>query len=86
MARDEDLSVIDWTNVFEAFCRQDDDCSRFSVKFTSKGGHSPKKSGPRLFVKILVNEEWVGLLDETFPYPLAVSGTWNMPWSSRHLP
>jgi hypothetical protein len=77
MAHDDDLSVLDWTNVFEAFCRQDDDLFSFLGQVRVEGRTLTEEERIQAFCDILVNEQWADLLNESFPYPLAVSGTWE---------
>ena len=35
MVEDDELSVIDWTNAFETFCRQEDDLFSFLWEYAA---------------------------------------------------
>jgi hypothetical protein len=74
---DEEFSVIDWANVFEAFCRQENDLFSFLGQVHVKGRTLTEDERTRAFCDILADERWADLLCEGFPFPLVQSGTWE---------
>jgi hypothetical protein len=77
MTQDDDLSVIDWTNVFEAFCRQEDDLFSFLGHVHVEGRTLTEEERTQAFCEILCDERWADWLNESFPFPMALSGSWE---------
>jgi hypothetical protein len=77
MPQDDDLSIIDWTNVFEEFCRQENDLFSFLGQVHVEGRTLTEEERTQAFCEILCNEQWADSLTQSFPFPMAVSGTWE---------
>jgi hypothetical protein len=56
MAHDDDLSVTDWTNVFETFCRQEDDLFSFPGHVHVEGRTLTEVERTQSFCEILFDE------------------------------